>query len=154
MRKRFVPTLGVEARYVLNLSSPIYTSSSTEQVIESTLFTYRGFQCRLRDYVDTDNERKIKIVRGTGSQEVDVEKDVGTIDEANGTVVLSAFAPEAFVGDYIEVEISPDSNDLAPKRNELLTILVDDLKITGEVDTMITGGTAAGIEYTTFSRHD
>lgn len=154
MRKRFVPTVGVEARYVLNFSSPIYTSSSTEQVIDSSLFTYRGFQCHLRDYIDTDNERKIKIVRGTGAQEIDVERDVGSIDESNGTVVLSAFTPESFVGDYIEVEVSPDSNDLAPKRNELLTILVDDLKITGEVDTMITGGTAAGIEYNTFSRHD
>jgi hypothetical protein len=42
---------------------------------------------------------------------------------------------------------------LAPRRNELLNILVDDGTISGEVDTMITGGTSAGIDYTTTSRH-
>lgn len=153
MKKRFTPNLASETRYVINFSSPIYTSSSNEQIIDSTEFTYRGFTCRLRDYIDINNERQIEIVRGSGANEAVVEREVGTIDEGAGTVILNAFAPESIVGDYIELTCSPDSNDLAPKRNELLTILVDELEITGEVDTMITGGTSAGIDYTTFPRH-
>jgi hypothetical protein len=41
---------------------------------------------------------------------------------------------------------------MAPNRNELLNILTDDAIIVGEVDTMITGGTSAGIDYTTTSK--
>lgn len=153
MKKRLVPTLGVETKYTLNFSSPIYTTSSNEQVIRSTEFTYLGQQCTLRDRLSADGTRRIQIVRGVGANEAIIVNDAGSVDEANGIVELTAFAPSAFTGSYIEITASPESNDLAPKRNELLSILVDELEISGEVDTMITGGTSAGIEYTTVPRH-
>jgi hypothetical protein len=153
MKKRFVPSLASETRYEINFSAPIYTSSSNEQVLRSTEFSYRGATCQLSDYIDNSGNRKVQIIRVSGSTVATVERDVGDIDEASGRVVLNAFAPESISGDYIELTVSPDSNDLAPKRNELLTILVNDIAISGEVDTMITGGSAAGIDYTTTPRH-
>jgi hypothetical protein len=66
---------------------------------------------------------------------------------------LNGFNPTSIIGTYIEITVSPNSNDLAPKRNELLNILVDECIVKGEVDTMITGGVSAGIDYTTTSRH-
>jgi len=47
--------------------------------------------------------------------------------------------------------VKPASSDVSPTRNELLTINTSTAKITGEVDTMATGGTTAGIDYTTVS---
>ena len=153
MKKRFVPTLNTERRYVLQFSSAFYTTSSNEQIMNTTEFTYLDRQCTLRDTLGVDGTRIVQIVTGTGSNQRVLNSDAGYLDEENGLVVLTGFNPSSFVGSYIEITVSPESNDLAPRRNELLNILVDDCPISGEVDTMITGGTSAGIDYTTTSRH-
>lgn len=151
MKKRFIPELNVERKYTLNFSSPIYTTSSNERVIESTVFTYLGQQCVLRDRLNDDGSRRMQVVTQDGQSII--VNDIGTVNESAGIIELIGFGPSSFIGNFIEVTASPDSNDLAPKRNELLQILVDDCTISGEVDTMITGGTSAGVNYTTTPRH-
>ena len=153
MKKRFAPTLNTERRYDLQFSSRFYTTSSNEQIMTTTEFTYLDRQCTLRDTLTVEGTRVIQVVTGTGSNQRVLNSDVGYLDEENGLVVLTGFNPSSYVGSYIEITVSPESNDLAPRRNELLNILVDDCPISGEVDTMITGGTSAGIDYTTTSRH-
>ena len=107
----------------------------------------------LRDRVDSEGVRRVQIVKGTGATEVIVENDAGTITPTAGKLSFTATI-DSFTGSYIEITATPDSNDIAPKRNELLTILVDECAIEGEVDTMITGGTSAGVAYTTTSREE
>jgi len=153
MKKRFVPTLNTERRYDLQFSSAFYTTSSNEQIMNTTGFTYLDRQCTLRDALQVDGTRLVQIVTGAGSNQRVLNSNIGTIDEENGLITLTGFNPSSIVGSYIEITVSPESNDLAPRRNELLNILVDDCTISGEVDTMITGGTSAGIDYTTTSRH-
>jgi hypothetical protein len=153
MKKRFVPTLNTEKKYELKFASRFYTTSSNEKIVSSTEFTYLGRQCTLRDRQKDDGTRVLQIVTGTGSAERILNNDVGYITEADGLISIDGFNPSAFVGSYIEVTVSPESNDLAPKRNELLNILVDECIVEGIVDTMITGGTSAGIDYETTSRH-
>ena len=82
-----------------------------------------------------------------------IENNAGTINVTSGKLSFTATI-DSFTGTYIEITADPDSNDLAPKRNELLTILVDECTLSGEVDTMITGGTSAGVNYSTTARHD
>ena len=153
MKKRFVPTLNTERRYDLQFSSAFYTTSSNEQIMNTTEFTYLDRQCTLRDALQVDGTRLVQIVTGAGSNQRVLNSNIGTIDEESGLITLTGFNPSSIVGSYIEITVSPESNDLAPRRNELLNILVDDCTISGEVDTMITGGTSAGIDYTTTSRH-
>ena len=153
MKKRFVPTLNTERRYVLQFSSAFYTTSSNEQIMTTTEFTYLDRQCTLRDTLNVEGLRVVQIVTGSGSNQRVLNANAGYLDEEKGLVVLTAFNLSSFVGSYIEITVSPESNDLAPRRNELLNILVDEGTITGEVDTMITGGTSAGIDYTTTPRH-
>jgi hypothetical protein len=153
MKKRFVPTLNTEKKYEIQFSSSLYTTSSNEKIISTSEFTYLNRTCTFRDRLKEDGSRRIQIVTGTGSNEVVLNPDAGEVDELGGKITLTAFNPSAYVGDYIEITASPDSNDLAPKRNELLNILVDNALVSGEVDTMITGGTSAGVDYTTTSRH-
>lgn len=152
MKKRFVPVLGVESLYTLSFPNAIWVSSLNSPVLSSTPFTYQGKTCVLRDFIDTNNnnQRVIKVVEQvSGTVRV---QDAGYIDESDGKVVISGFAPTAITGSYIEVTVLPNSYDLAPKRNELLEILVDSMVIEGEIDTMITGGTSAGINYNTTTR--
>ena len=153
MKKRFVPTLNTERKYELRFSSRFYTTTSNEKIMSSTEFTYLGRTATLRDRQKDDGSRVVQIVTGSGANERVLNSEAGTIDEENGIISLNGFNVSAFSGTYIEVTVSPESNDLAPKRNELLNILIDATKISGSVDTMITGGTSAGIDYETTSRH-
>jgi len=154
MKKRIVPATTAEAKYNVTYSSPIYNTNSTSQIITSSEFVHNGNTgCTLRDRVDEEGTRRLQIVQGTGTTEVIVVNNAGTITPTSGKLSFTA-AFDSFTGTYIEITASPDSNDLAPKRNELLTILVDECEIEGEVDTMITGGTSAGVAYTTTARHE
>ena len=154
MKKRIVPTTTAESRYEVAFSSPIYNTKSNEQIIRSTEFVHNGNTgCTLRDRVNDEGERRLQIVKGIGLTETIIENNAGTIDVTSGKLSFTATI-NSITGSYIEITADPDSNDLAPKRNELLTILVDDCIITGEVDTMITGGTSAGVNYSTTSRHE
>ena len=154
MKKRIVPATTAEAKYDVTYSSPIYNTNSTSQIITSSEFVHNGNTgCTLRDRVDEEGTRRLQIVQGTGTTEVIIVNNAGTITPTSGKLSFTA-AFDSFTGTYIEITAAPDSNDLAPKRNELLTILVDECEIEGEVDTMITGGTSAGVAYTTTARHE
>ena len=154
MKKRIVPTSTAEAKYDVVFSSPIYNTNSNEQIIKSSEFVHKGnIGCTLRDRVNDDGERRLQIVKGSGLTESVIENNAGTINVTSGKLSFTATI-DSFTGTYIEITADPDSNDLAPKRNELLTILVDECILSGEVDTMITGGTSAGVNYSTTARHD
>ena len=154
MKKRIVPTSTAETKYDVIFSSPIYNTQSNEQIIKSSEFVHKGNTgCTLRDRVNDDGERRLQIVKGSGLTESVIENNAGTIDVTSGKLSFTA-SIDSFTGTYIEITADPDSNDLAPKRNELLTILVDECILSGEVDTMITGGTSAGVNYSTTARHD
>lgn len=154
MKKRIIPTTTAEAKYDVTFSSPIYNTKADEQIIKSTEFVHNGNTgCSLRDRVNEEGVRRLQIVKGSGLTEAVIENNAGTIDVTSGKLSFTATI-NSFTGTYIEITADPDSNDLAPKRNELLNILVDECTLQGEVDTMITGGTSAGVDYTTTARHD
>ena len=152
MKKRFTPTVNVENSYTIVFSSPILKSTSADPILKSSIFTYKNKQCVLSDVLDiTDGVRYINIALASDIKAI-VANRIGVINETEGKVILNTLNPTSFIGDYIELTLEPDSNDLAPKRNELLTILSSTAAIVGEVDTMATGGTSAGVNYTTTPR--
>jgi hypothetical protein len=151
MKKRFVPQLGKEVKYELVYAAPLHKTSSQESIISSSEFIFLTKTCTLQDTLGTDGKRIVKII----SDNDDIlHNNIGYLLESEGKIILDGFNPSSIVDsvDYIEVTVAPDSHDMAPNRNELLTILTDDAIIVGEVDTMITGGTSAGIDYTTTSK--
>jgi hypothetical protein len=78
---------------------------------------------------------------------------IGTIDLEKG--ILSIDGLKGDDGQELlsfNIDVIPLSNDIAPKRNQLLSIDVDRLSITGEVDTIATGGSSRSIDYQPFSR--
>lgn len=150
MKKRFVPTLSQEGLYILDFPNPIFVKDDDNPIIQSTQFTYQGDVCDLIDVDAGGGQRQLKIRRL--SNETIANQDVGFIEPSSGKITIQGFAIDAFEGSYIEITVTPDTYDLSPQRNELLTILTDLATITGEVDTMITGGTSAGVDYTTTTR--
>ena len=150
MKKRFTPVLRVPRRYDIAFSSPIFEGNQIEQTITSSGFHYLTRLVELRDARSADGSRRIQIIASGGSDNIVVVQDnAGTVNTATGQVTLTSLNPESINGDYIELTAQPFSDDIAPKRNELLRILTDDAVITGSIDSMATGGTTAGIDYPT-----
>jgi hypothetical protein len=153
LTKKVIPTLGIAKAYSLKynqeLKSLDASTSSLGSYVTSTTFTYAGVDAMLKDYYDTSTEtRIIRIVDTAG---LILNTNAGTINESTGIVTLTSFNPTALPtgSTTIDVTVKPASFDVAPMRNELLTINTSTATITGEIDTMATGGTTAGIDYTT-----
>jgi hypothetical protein len=153
MTKKITPSLGTATKYTLKFNQALTdldaTTSSTGSYITSTRFTFGGVDCRLKDFYDSSSDtRIIQIVNTSGIVQ---SANVGDVNEEVGTVTLDSFQPTALPTGYttIDVTVKPASSDVSPTRNELLTINTSTATITGEIDTMATGGTTAGIDYNT-----
>jgi hypothetical protein len=153
MSKKLVPTLGTASSYSLKFNQALTdldgTSGTTGSYVTSNMFTFGGAQCMLKDYYDTSSEtRIIQVVDGGG---IIYSTNAGTVNETTGTVTLTSFNPTALPTGQttIDITVKPASTDVAPRRNTLLSINTSSAAITGEIDTMATGGTTAGIDYTT-----
>lgn len=164
MEKRLIPVLNLTKRYEINFSSPIYTSNSNEKILESTSFTYDGYTQYIEDrflesdeinpHADEGGTNVLQMYRIINNTKIVTNSDIGFIDSKKGLVVLTAFNPSAIDGSYISFTAIPNSNDIAPKRNQLLQISINNVTVTPEIDTIATGGTSAGIGYTTTPKHE
>jgi len=155
MTKKITPTLSTATKYTLKFNQALTdldgSTSALGSYLTSTLFTFSGVQCRLKDYYDTSTATRIIQIIGTDGTIYGT--NLGDVNEEDGTVTLNSFAPTALPTGLttIDVTVKPASSDIKPTRNELLTINTSTATITGEIDTMATGGTTAGIDYTTVS---
>ncbi len=155
MTKKITPTLGIDTKYILKFNQPLTdldaTTSSTGSYVTSTPFIYGTTTCKIKDYYDVSAETRIIQIIDEGG--LVINTNIGEVNEEAGTVTLNSFAPTALLTGFttIDVTVKPASSDISPTRNELLTINTTTAKIIGEIDTMATGGTTAGIDYTTVS---
>ena len=76
--------------------------------------------------------------------------NAGTLEVPNGKITLNSFQPDTT--DVIRLTLTPNSLDLAPKRDQLLTIDDTRVTITPEIDTIAVSGSTGSINYTTTSR--
>jgi hypothetical protein len=159
MQKRLVPEIGTAQKYTLTFSSPLYASDSNEKILSTSSFTYNGFTQYIQDLPQTDNTNDsegthiLQIYRLVGDTKQVTIQNAGYLDADAGIVVITDFNPSAYDGSYITITAQPNSNDIAPKRNQLLQIDMTLTTIVPEVDTIATGGTIAGIGYSTTPRH-
>jgi hypothetical protein len=155
MQKKLVPVLGTTTKYTLAFNQALTdidaTTGTTGSYLTSTVFTFGGVDCRLKDYYDSSSDTRIIQIVDTNNLVQDA--NIGDVNEETGTVTLNAFNPTALPTGQttVDITVKPASSDVSPTRNELLTINTSTAKITGEIDTMATGGTTAGIDYTTVS---
>ena len=155
MQKKITPTLGEATKYTLKFNQALTdldaTTGTTGSYVTSSIFTFNSVDAKLKDFYDSSSDtRIIQIVNTSG---LVLATNVGDVNEEDGIVTLNSFAPTALPTGQatIDVTVKPASSDVSPTRNELLTINTSTATITGEIDTMATGGTTAGIDYTTVS---
>lgn len=150
MYKDITPSNTVNNYFDLEFSSPIYHTRSTSAVISSTSFLINGIEHYIGDAPGTGDDRTVFLFKYVSGNVTRV-KDIGFIYANEGRVVISGFKPDTT--DSIRLTLQPNSNDLAPKRNQLLQIDLLETNVVGEIDTIAVAGSAGAINYTTSSRH-
>ena len=154
MHKHIIPSVNQQVNYLLKFSAPLYRSTSIETVITSSQFTYNGETAQLYDTLIVGDVTKRKVFIKSAFSNLILNPNAGYTYPDKGIVELNAITFQSV--DEIMVFCDPNSNDIAPKFNQLVSIEYDNtpgINITSEEDTIaMLGSTAAGT-YTTFSRH-
>lgn len=152
MFKTVTPSPSRDNYYDLEFASPIYTTSSSESVISTTSFLINGIVHYFADApITNSNDRRLYMYKVVNGQRTTVVSDAGRVYTTTGRVVINNFRPDDTTP--ITFTVLPNSNDLAPKRNQLLSIDMTSVSVTGEVDTIAVSGSAGTVNYNTTSRH-
>jgi len=142
--------------FTLNYVEPFYQSGqSTAFVLTSTAFklntnaTEDHYIGDIPITVESEKRRLIvyKIVAGSN---ITVLNDVGEMDVGNGKLTLHSFAVNTDTD--IRLTVVPNSLDLAPSRNQLLSIDSQRVNVTPEIDTISVAGSSGAINYNTTAR--
>lgn len=151
MYKDITPNPAVNNSFVLEYSSPIYQTSSNEDIITSSSFLINNIEHYFGDTsINGSNNRTIYFYKIVNGNRIKI-KDAGLIEPGLGKVTLTGFRPDN--DSPIRITVIPNSNDLAPKRNQLLEINLLSTSVIGEIDTIAVAGSSGAINYTTTSRH-
>ena len=157
MHKHVLPIVGIPSAYRLKFSGPLYISNSNESILETSEFTVSDTVCVATDVpIENSLNRQINIVSAsTGNI---IQSNVGTIYPSQGLIQINSLQIDST--EEIKIYAKPDSNDIAPKFNQLVRIEVEDtdglydgIRVTGEIDTIALLGAGGTSEYTTFPRH-
>ena len=139
----------------LNFDMELYGDIDEEEsIISSDSWTFGGVTYKLADEIKngSTNERNIFAYRETSSGErIKVYKSIGTIFMKEGTVKINPLPVEQ--NESINIYVSPASNDIVSKRNNLLSIDIDKTQVIADVDTISVSGSSGAIDYKTFNRH-
>ena len=157
MYKEAIPSNTNNNYFNLNFSGPIYQSYSDSFVLSTNAFLVGGIEHYFRDFVvEGSYDRKIfmcKLVNGN----VEKVKEVGLLTAATGNITISGFIVDPPAGGgaspAIRFTVIPNSNDIAPKRNQLLSIDFQEVVVVGENDTIAVAGSSGAVIYTTTARH-
>ena len=158
MQKTFTPTLNAATKYELKFSNQLYHphpghNSAMGGITSSTGFNINGQSGEF--FMDDDgngNVRAYSLVGGTTRTYLDT--NIGSINYTTGLITLDSLNVTASSETSgITITVIPSSNDIVPVRNQLLEIDLAGLRVTGENDTIESGGSSAGTGYTTSSSY-
>ncbi len=147
-----VDSARVNNSFVLTYASPLFSQpDSEESTITSSGFNIGGVLHYFGDVaiIDSSN-RKVIVYRLEDGQRVTVINNAGLIEPSKGKITLNNFAAD--VATEVKITVVPNTLDIAPKRDQLLSIDQQYVQIKPEVDTISTSGSAGSIDYTTSTR--
>ena len=166
MAKKFTPTLNASTLYTINFDNTFYNpirhrdaftyseahAKTLAGVISSSGFFISG-DATNEMFFDDDGTGTLRIYYISAGERIYQDFSAGTVDYENGTIVTSGVnittvsAVDGVASTQIRIIAIPDSNDIDPKRNQVLEIDFVNLTVTGEVDTVATGDSNAGTSY-------
>ena len=152
MFQNITPLNNADNNFSLSFVAPFYQSGdSTTFILSSTAFKINNVDHFFGDVpISGSTNRTVIVYKVVNNTNITVIDGAGVIDVLKGTVTLNNFRPDTT--DAIKITILPNSLDLAPKRDQLISINNNSVVITPEIDTIAVAGSAGSITYNTTSR--
>ena len=104
-------------------------------------------------FFDDDGSGNVRRYSLSGTTRVIADQSAGTIDYTSGKVSINAikFTSTVISDTSIDYTVIPSSDDVVAIRGSLIDISIDDIKTSGEIDTITSGESSAGVGYTSTS---
>jgi len=164
MYKYFTPTLATGLKYTLSFNNALYNPHSGHNatgggIISSTGFKINNDSSANEHFLDDDGAGNLRAYYLSGTTRVYTDSTYGTVNYTTGEVVLtsahltSVSNVDGATSTVVRVFAIPNSNDIVPVRNQILSIDTSNSTITGEVDAITSGSSQAGTSYTTSSSY-
>ena len=104
-------------------------------------------------FFDDDGSGNVRRYSLSGTTRVIADQSAGTIDYTSGKVSINAIKFTSTVNNdtSIDYTVIPSSDDVVAIRGSLIDISIDDIKTSGEIDTITSGESSAGVGYTSTS---
>ena len=152
MFMNITPFYNKDNNFSLSFTSPFYQSGqSTNNLISSSSFLINSTPHYFGDTpISGSTNRRVIVYKIVQGQNVTVINDAGLIEVDLGKITLNRFRPDDSTP--IKITVIPNSLDLAPKRNQLISIDTLSVNITPQIDTIALSGSAGTVNYTTTSR--
>jgi len=162
--KYITPTLNSALKYTLSFNNAFYNPHSEHNktaggIISSTGFKINDDSSTNEHFLDDDGAGNIRVYYLSGTTRIYTSSAYGTIDYTTGKIILtsahitSISNIDGAASTKVRVFVKPDSNDIVPVRNQVLSIDTTNSLITGSVDEIESGSSQAGTTYTTTSSY-
>jgi hypothetical protein len=153
LKKNLTASINTEKGYTVNFGNALYNPHDGHNkagggVVSSTGFKVQGDSVNTQ-YFDEDGAGNLRRYYLSGSTRIYQDSAAGTIEYSSGKITINAitFTSTVNVDSTIDFTIIPDGNDVVATRGSLIDISVDDVKVKGEVDTIASGESSAGVGY-------
>ena len=164
MYKNITPTLSSGLKYTLSFNNALFNPHSGHNTAAGGIISSTGFKINNDDslsehFLDDDGNGNVRVYYLNGTVRVYTSSTFGTVDYATGEIILtsanitSISNVDGAASTIIRVTVSPDSNDIIPVRNQVLSIDVANSTVSGGIDEIESGSSQAGTSYTTTSSY-
>lgn len=157
LRKKKDVKLNFSEGLVINFGNSFYHphdghNKKSGGILVSTGFKIDGDSVNTY-FFDDDGSGNVRRYSLASGQRVIADSSAGTIDYASGKVSIDAIKFTSTVNSdtSIDFTVISESDDVVAIRGSLIDISVDDIKVSGEVDTISSGESSAGIGYNSTS---
>ena len=164
MYKFITPTLNSALKYTVSFNNAFYNphsghASDMGGIVSSTGFKISNDNSTNEHFLDDDGAGNIRVYYLSGTTRIYTSTSFGTVDYTTGEIILtsanitSISNVDGAASTRIRVTVIPNSNDVVPVRNQVLSIDTANSSFTGDVDEIESGSSQAGTGYTTTSSY-
>jgi len=143
--------------YTLSMGNALFNPHSGHNADAGGIITTTGFKVGGDSvntyYFDDDGKGNLRRYYLSGSTRIYKDSAAGIVNYSTGLISINAFILTSTVNadTSIDFTVIPSGNDVVAERGNLIDISMDDVKVTGEVDTIASGESSAGVGYTSTS---
>ncbi len=136
VQKRFKPDTANRATYTFKFNNAFFhIDDGCATIVSSTAFTILDNSgVAVTAYLDDDGNGNIRTYKIVKNVNTIINATAGTIDYIKGEIILSDFAPSAFVGDELKITVTPRQFDVKPASSQILIIDETDIVVSATVE--------------------